>query len=229
MTASTVIASFTGAVVQYGLPSRIRSDFGYENLFVAMVMNAIRGLSRGSHLTGRSVHNQRIERLWVDVFKEVVDFFYREFNALEDAGFLNINNLKHLYALQKVYVKFINEKLDFFREAWNCHKIRTAGFKSPRQLWLSGVLQNANSEYTAPSEVLTEQPDLFTRVVEAFDINEREIPAIVPDEEEVTSNLTVDFQLTDDQLAFVDNVLSDNTLDYRSKYLRIAAFLDTLM
>jgi len=53
MTASTIIPFFATAV-QYGLLSRVRSDFGYENLFVAMVMNVIRGLNRGSHMTGRS-------------------------------------------------------------------------------------------------------------------------------------------------------------------------------
>ncbi|XP_029164944.1 uncharacterized protein LOC114936086 [Nylanderia fulva] len=62
MTASTVIPFFATGAVQYGLPSRGRSDFGYENLFVAMVMNAIHGLNRGSHLTGRSVHNRKTYR-----------------------------------------------------------------------------------------------------------------------------------------------------------------------
>lgn len=125
MTASTIIPFFATAAVQYGLPSRVRSDFGYENLFVAMVMNAIRGINRGSHLTGRSVHNQRIERLWLDVYKEVGDFFHNEFTILEEDRLLDINNEKHIFALQQVYLTYINKKLDDFTQAWNFHKLRT--------------------------------------------------------------------------------------------------------
>ncbi len=48
---------------------------GGENVDLAHFMVLLRGEGRGSHLTGRSVHNQRIERLWRDVF---VLLFYRK-------------------------------------------------------------------------------------------------------------------------------------------------------
>ena len=57
--AHTVLQSFIAAVEQYGLPSRVRSDKGGENADVAEFMIRSRGTDRNSHITGRSVHNQR--------------------------------------------------------------------------------------------------------------------------------------------------------------------------
>ena len=65
--ASTVYDLFLKAIRTYGLPSRMRSDQGRENILVAQHMLENRGLGRGSFLTARSNHNQRIERLWRDV------------------------------------------------------------------------------------------------------------------------------------------------------------------
>ena len=55
--ASTVLESFLGAINKFGLPSRVRSDKGGENIEVASFMVEHRGQNRNSHITGRSVHN----------------------------------------------------------------------------------------------------------------------------------------------------------------------------
>ncbi|XP_041854729.1 uncharacterized protein LOC121648586 [Melanotaenia boesemani] len=133
--ATTVLSSFLKAVDVYGVPSRLRSDKGGENVDVARFMVANRGLNRNSHISGRSVHNQRIERLWRDVYVGVLDLFYTIFNNLETEGFLNPDNEVHLYALHLCFVPHIQKHLDVFKYGWNCHRLSTEGNLSPLQLW----------------------------------------------------------------------------------------------
>ena len=58
-----VFTAFLEAISHYGLPSHVRADCGRGNVEVDrfMLAHPERGPQRGSFISGRSVHNQRIE------------------------------------------------------------------------------------------------------------------------------------------------------------------------
>lgn len=92
-------------------------------------------------ITGPSVHNQRIERLWRDIYSGVLSYYYNLFYFMEDEGILDPLNDIHIAALHYVFLYKINEKLQLWREAWAGHRLRTA-HNSPRALWIAGQFQS---------------------------------------------------------------------------------------
>ena len=81
--ADTVLHAFKEAANVYGVPSRIRSDEGGENVDVWDYMVRVRGDGRSSYISGSSVHNTRIERLRRDVYSSVISTCSAVFNAPE--------------------------------------------------------------------------------------------------------------------------------------------------
>ena len=104
--AETVLGSFLEAVQCHGLPSRVRCDKGGENVKVSefMLNHPNCGPGRRSCITGRSVHNQRIERFWRDLYARCIALFYTIFFSLEDAGLLDVCSTTDLFCLAYVFI-----------------------------------------------------------------------------------------------------------------------------
>ena len=151
--ADRILTCSVDAVTKYGLPSRVRTDKGLENVGIAQYMIENRGTSRGSLIAGKSTHNQRIERLWRDVYEGVLSYFYQLFYFMEEEGILDSLDESNLAALYYVFVPLVNAKLDIWQSAWAHHRIRTAR-ATPAQLWLSGQINNPVGIDAIPNPVL---------------------------------------------------------------------------
>ncbi len=99
--AETALTAFSNAVQVHGLPNRIRSDLGGQNTEIWRYMVEQHSSSRAV-ITGPSVHNERIERLWRDVHRCVGVLFSDTFRRLEGEGRLDCLNEVDILCLHYV-------------------------------------------------------------------------------------------------------------------------------
>ena len=100
--ADTVLAAFRSVVKTYGLPTKVRSNHGGENIEVWRMMMEEHGTDR-CIIVGSSAHNERIECLWRDVHRSVVVVYGNLFREMEDDGVLDHLNEVDIYCLHYIF------------------------------------------------------------------------------------------------------------------------------
>ncbi|KAG9016296.1 hypothetical protein FRB90_003400 [Tulasnella sp. 427] len=176
--AATVLAVFLRAANVYRTPSRLHGDHGVENVLVAAWMEANKGARRGSYIWGRSVHNVRIERLWVDVTAQFGRKWADFFTLLEINHGLDVNNTRHLWLLHYLFLSDINADCAFFAEAWNRHKIKNKGqpARSPSDMFFFDMITNGLRGDLLPAEDLTTYGIDWEAMSASHSSNEGEVP-----------------------------------------------------
>jgi hypothetical protein len=82
---SKIFEIYQQAVTQYGRSNTIRSDKGGETVLIAFAHI----LADKKYTTGRSVHNSKIERIWVEVQRNVGLKYKERFVKMENEGLLD--------------------------------------------------------------------------------------------------------------------------------------------
>ncbi|XP_067085574.1 uncharacterized protein [Osmerus mordax] len=140
--AATAFDFFMEGVMMFGWPYKVRADQGVENVDIARAMFTTRGTGHGSFISGKSVHNQRIERLWRDVWTAVTHVYYDVLHSLEDEGLLDLADSLHLFCVHFVFVPRLQQDLEHFAKGWDDHSLRTERGRTPNQLWHLGLMEN---------------------------------------------------------------------------------------
>ena len=94
----------------------------------------------------RSVHNIRIERLWVDVMTGYISKWADLFTDLERHHGLDVESDNHIWLLHYLYLGLINEDALTWGATWNQHPMRLpngqSGGRSPINQYVMGLAEH---------------------------------------------------------------------------------------
>lgn len=110
----------------------------------------------------KALHNQRIERLWRDVFQSVLILYYELFYHYEEIQVLDPSNELDIFCLHFVYLPRINNHLSIWKDGWTRHKLSSERNQTPMQLYIRGLMENNITD------ILDRQPEREIEEVSNF-------------------------------------------------------------
>ncbi|KAJ7027536.1 hypothetical protein C8F04DRAFT_1222908 [Mycena alexandri] len=121
------------------------------------------GARWGSYIWGQSIHNVRIERLWVDVTAQVGATWSKNFTMLELHHRLDINNVNHIWLLHHLFLPTINDQLTFFAQSWNEHQIqiRNGPNRSPGDMFYFDTLVHGAHGHALAADLSEEELEVY--------------------------------------------------------------------
>ncbi|KAH3824796.1 hypothetical protein DPMN_126649 [Dreissena polymorpha] len=204
--ATTMTKAFMTGTQRYGVPSRVRSDHGLENTGVGAFMIAHRGPRRGSFITGRSVHNQRIERMWRDLFASATSVFHSLFTYLEESGQLDLANPVHMWCLHHVFVPRVQRALHIFREGWNLHRLSGERGRTPTQLYIEGMMRQAGQGHRGIDDMVFRAPEEAIQDHDEYGIDDE--VEVAPREDMIINVSNVDCPLNEQDFTRLEQTLN---------------------
>lgn len=182
----------------------------------------------------RSVHNIRIERLWVDVTLGFGGKWKNFFQDLEAYNALDTGNNIHIWLLHHLFLDAINNDIQDWIGAWNNHVLAIQGVRSrsPRDMFFFGMIQYGPRGVELVEETMTKD-EIAQYGIDWEDLDDHHIlahhdaantedadddPVDIPVEHRVPDHLanvevvepTCPF--TEDQVLFIDARIQDQGL-----------------
>jgi hypothetical protein len=131
--ATTIWKHYARACCEHGMPDQLVMDRGTENVLVHFVQHAVWATRAGQYEPTRraparatlSVHNVRIERLWVEVNARVVQPLRTLANRLQGARVFDVHEPSHLAAFLHFAFPWVEQALQYFVESRNNAPVRS--------------------------------------------------------------------------------------------------------
>ncbi|KAH3708779.1 uncharacterized protein LOC127858084 [Dreissena polymorpha] len=185
---------------------RVRSDKGRKNTGVGAFMISYQGPGRGSFITGKSVHNQTIKRLWRDMYSACTNVFHQLFQQLEETSRLDLSSEVHMWCLHLVYVPLIQRALDRFRDRWNCHRLSEERGRTPTQLYLQGMIEHAGRGHRGVDDMFFEPQEEQLSVSEEDYGEDEEAPVASANDDKLQVS-SVTMPIDHEQMAELTNII----------------------